>query len=393
MATVRLTKRSVEAQKPGPRDIVLRDSNIKGFLCKVTPTGRRVYLLYYRAGDGQERRPKIGVHGEITCEQARKIAQQWKAEIADGGDPSAHKQSNRLAPTVSELCDRYLDEHARARKKGSSLGNDASMIERFLKPDLGSRKVSAVTTVDVARLHHRLRDTPYQANRVLALLSKMFTLAEAWGLRANGSNPTRHVGKYREEQRQRYLSDDELARLGEVLGKAESTKSEPPQIIAALRLLLMTGCRLNEILTLRWDQIDWDRGQLSLEDTKTGAQFRAVGGAVTEYLSRLPWRETSPFVIPGRITGHHLVNLSKGWRRIRKTAELEDVRIHDLRHTHASAAAGLGLSLPMIGKLLGHTQAATTARYAHLADNPVALAATSVADHIEKVMGRNGQVS
>jgi integrase len=389
MAGIRLTKRLVESHRSDARDIILRDSEIKGFLCKITPRGHRVYMLYYRTKDGQERRPKIGVHGEITCDQARKIAQQWKAEVAAGSDPSAHKSASRQAPTVSQLCDRYLEEHAKGRKKPSSLRNDAQMIVRFIKPDLGARKVASATVEDIARLHQRLRNTPYQANRLLALLAKMFNLAEAWGLRSNGSNPTRHVGKFREQKRQRYLTNEELERLGEVLEEAERNETEPPQIIAAIRLLLLTGCRLNEILALRWDQIDWDRGQLRFEDTKTGAQFRTVGAAVIEHLAQLPWRQSSPYVIPGRITGSHLVNLSKAWRRIRERAELDDVRIHDLRHTHASAAAGLGLSLPMIGKLLGHSQPATTARYAHLADDPVSLAATSVAEHIGNLMGRN----
>ena len=389
MAAIRLTKRLVESHRSDARDIILRDSEIKGFLCKITPRGHRVYMLYYRTKDGQERRPKIGVHGEITCDQARKIAQQWKAEVAAGSDPSAHKSASRQAPTVSQLCDRYLEEHAKGRKKPSSLRNDAQMIVRFIKPDLGARKVASATVEDIARLHQRLRNTPYQANRLLALLAKMFSLAEAWGLRSNGSNPTRHVGKFREQKRQRYLTNEELERLGEVLEEAERNETEPPQIIAAIRLLLLTGCRLNEILALRWDQIDWDRGQLRFEDTKTGAQFRTVGAAVIEHLAQLPWRQSSPYVIPGRITGSHLVNLSKAWRRIRERAELDDVRIHDLRHTHASAAAGLGLSLPMIGKLLGHSQPATTARYAHLADDPVSLAATSVAEHIGNLMGRN----
>jgi integrase len=140
------------------------------------------------------------------------------------------------------------------------------------------------------------------------------------------------------------------------------------------------------VLSLRWDQIDWERAQIILPDSKTGLQYRFVGEAVLDYLSRLPWREETEYVIPGRNPRQHLVNLTKGWHRIRARAGLEDVRIHDLRHTHASAAAGLGMSLPMIGKLLGHTQAATTERYAHLADNPMAAAASAVAEHLDTRM-------
>jgi hypothetical protein len=173
MAAIRLTKRLVESHRSDARDIILRDSEIKGFLCKITPRGHRVYMLYYRTKDGQERRPKIGVHGEITCDQARKIAQQWKAEVAAGSDPSAHKSASRQAPTVSQLCDRYLEEHAKGRKKPSSLRNDAQMIIRFIKPDLGARKVASATVEDISRLHQRLRNTPYQANRLLACESAL----------------------------------------------------------------------------------------------------------------------------------------------------------------------------------------------------------------------------
>jgi integrase len=382
MSTLKLTKRSVEAIDPGPKDIVLRDNEIKGFLCKITPTGRRSYMLYYRTKEGQERKPLIGVHGDITCNQARSIALEWKAVVANGGDPSSDKQGNRQAPAVFQLCHRYMQDYAEGRKKASSLRNDDQMIVRFILPAIGARKATSITTDDITRLHNSLRSTPYQANRLLALLSKMFSLAEAWGVRPQGTNPTQYVEKFPEEKRQRYLSDDELERLGAVLTAAESDGSELPQVIAAIRLLLLTGCRLNEILTLKWSDIDWDRGLLHLEDTKSGYQVRPVGSAALTYLESLPWKNGLEHVIPGRDESKPLVNLGKPWRRIRDNAELSDVRIHDLRHTHASAAAGLGNSLPIIGRLLGHTQAATTQRYAHLADDPARFAADQVAEQI-----------
>jgi integrase len=384
MSTLKLTKRSVEALEPGPKDIVLRDNEIKGFLCKITPTGRRSYMLYYRTKEGQERKPLIGVHGDITCNQARSIALEWKAVIANGGDPSSDKQGNGQAPEVIQLCQRYMRDYAEGRKKASSLRNDDQMIMRFILPAIGARKATSITTDDITRLHNSLRATPYQANRLLALLSKMFSLAEAWGIRPQGTNPTQYVEKFPEEKRQRYLSEDELERLGAVLEAVEADQSELPQVVAAIRLLLMTGCRLNEILTLKWSGIDWNRGLLNLEDTKSGYQVRPVGSAALTYLDTLSWKDDLEFVIPGRDKSKPLVNLGKPWRRIRDKAELTDVRIHDLRHTHASAAAGLGNSLPIIGRLLGHTQAATTQRYAHLADDPVRTAADQVAERISE---------
>ena len=359
-------------------DVVLHDTEIPGFHCKVTPKGRRVYMLYYRTRDGQERRPKIGIHGEVTCDQARTIARDWKAEVAKGGDPSATKKSARTAPTVADLCERYVTEHAEPHKKPSSVRDDRRMIEKHILPELGARKVKAVTTEDVGRVHHRLQKTPYLANHVRALLSKMFNLAEGWGLRTAGTNPTRHVQKYKEAQRERFLNDDEIERLWYALESGE----EAPQAVTAIKLLLLTGCRMGEILTLRWDDIDWDRGVLRLRDTKTGASKRYVGEPVLDLLRGLPWRNESPWVIPGANLERHWVNLAKSWGRIRERAGLTGARLHDLRHTHASTAAGLGLSLPMIGKLLGHTQAATTQRYAHLAEDPVRRAADLVSGRL-----------
>jgi integrase len=382
MSKQKLTKRTVEQQQPGTKDSRIWDTQVGGFHCKITPAGKRVYHLYYRTREGQERRPRIGVHGDITCDQARAIARQWRAEIAQGGDPSLTKKEARLAPSMTELCDRFLTEHAEIRKKPASLRDDRRMIARFIKPEMGAMKVSAVTTAEVSRMHHRLHETPYQANQVRALLSKMFNLAEAWGLRLQGTNPTKYVEKYPEEKRERHLDGVQIARLGEALNKAESEATEAPQVVAALKLLLLTGCRKSEVLKLRWEEIDWEKGVLELSDTKTGRQERSVGEPVLELLRLLPWKAETGCVVPGADPSKPWVNLSKPWGRIRAAADLEDVRIHDLRHTHASAAAELGMSLPMIGALLGHTQAATTQRYAHLANDPVREAADRVSGNL-----------
>ena len=382
LANVKLTKRTVEAQRPGPKDIAIWDTEIKGFHCKVTPKGKRVYMLYYRTGEGQERRPSIGTHGEITCDQARRIAQGWKAEIAQGRDPSTQKKDRREAPTVKELCSRYLDEYATGRKKQRSFDEDRRLIDSFVLPALGAKKVASITAGDIGQLHRSLVDTPYQANRLRALISKMFNLAEQWDYRAPRTNPAYLIKKFPEERRERFLTDEELARLGKVLNEAERTRTEQPQAIAAIRLLLLTGCRLNEILSLRWDDVDLSSGLLRLPDTKTGAQTRPIDAQIVAYLRSLPWREESKFVVPGRSGEKPWVNLSKPWRRIRRAAGLEGVRIHDLRHTHASIAVQNGISLPIIAKLLGHRQTATTERYAHLSNDPVRRASETVTNHL-----------
>jgi integrase len=292
---------------------------------------------------------------------------------------------------VAELCRRFLDEHASRRNKPGTAYNYERMIERFILPALGHRKVADITRADVERLHHELSATPYQANRVLGLVSKMMNLAERWGFRPDGSNPVRHVDKNREAKRERYLSPEETLKLGAVLAEAEKEGSELPSAIAAIRLLVFTGCRLSEILTLRWEHVDFDRSQLRLPDSKTGAKVVYLNTAARDVLAALP-RDPSGWVVPGGKPGQHLVNLEKPWRRLRARAGLDDARLHDLRHSFASVAAGLGEGLHMIGKLLGHSQAQTTHRYAHLAADPVKAASQRVADTLSGLMqGENNK--
>ena len=227
------------------------------------------------------------------------------------------------------------------------------------------------------KLHFDLRDKPYQANRTLGVLSKMFSLAEIWGLRPDGSNPCRHVKRYKESKRERFLSPEETGRLGEVLAEAES---EMPSAVAAFRLLLLTGCRLSEIQFLRWEYVRDDC--IELPDAKTGGRVVPLGPEARAVLAALPREDDNPWVIRGRLPGSHITDLQRPWRRIRERADLDDVRIHDLRHSYASRALALGESLTMIGKLLGHTQVQTTARYAHLARDSIQTAAARVTGSI-----------
>lgn len=238
-----------------------------------------------------------------------------------------------------------------------------------------------------------MRTTPGAANRTLALLSKMFNLAEKWGLRPDGSNPCRHVERYRERKLERFLSNAELARLGAVLNEAERTRTESPSAIAAVRLLLFTGCRLSEILTLCWQHVDLEQGVLRLPESKTGAKVVYLPPAALEVLQGIDRVEGNSYVVVGAKPGAHLVNLTKPWHRIRAKAGLDDVRIHDLRHSFASMAAAGGLSLPIIGALLGHTQAATTQRYAHLAANPLKQASELTGKRIADALNTSRQKS
>ncbi len=298
MPKAKLTKRIVEAARPGDKDIILWDTDLTGFGCKVTPKGRRVYFVYYRTREGQQRRPTIGRHGAITCEQARDIARQWLAGAATGGDISAQRQAKKGAPTVAQLCERYLKEHAEPHKKPRSVAEDRRLIEKRIIPRLGRKKAHAVTRADVLALHHALRATPYEANRTLALLSKLFNLAEAWGIRPDGSNPCRHVKRFREMKRERFLSPTELARLGDTLVEAERDGTEAVSVVAALRLLIFTGCRLSEILQLQWADIDEEQGLIHFPETKTGSRVLPLTPPVREVLASLSRHDDNAFVLP-----------------------------------------------------------------------------------------------
>jgi len=382
----KLTKRLIESTLSQDKDVVLWDNEVKGFCCKITPAGKRVYLLYYRTHDGRQRKPKIGDHGVMTCEEARTIAQRWLSDVLQGGDPSAQKSLTKNLPTVKELAERYIREYA-PRKKEASRKDDERLWNHYVLPFMGERKISTVTRQDVISLHHSLKHFPIRANRVLSLLSKAFNLAELWGYRADASNPCRHVQKYAETKRERFLSQEEITRLMAILDAEEKEGKELPPVLCAIRLLLLTGCRLNEILRLSWQEVDFDKSCLFLLDSKRGKRTVYLSPPAVELLQNIPREKDHPYVIAGKNKHSHLINLQKPWRRIRKKGGLEDVRIHDLRHTFASVAAAKGLSLPVIGALLGHSQTQTTARYAHLVGQPLLEAVGKVGEliHVRRI--------
>ena len=388
----KVTKRSVESVALGQSDAFLWDTEIPGFGVKVTPGGKRVYVLQYTFGD-RTRRCTIGKHGvDVTADEARQEARRLRGRVAGGHDPAGETAIARAVPTLDVFAERYLVEHAAVKKKASSTAEDQRNLRNHVLPALGRRRVTEIARTDVAKLHSAMKDRPGAANRCLALLSKMFNLAEKWGYRPDGTNPTRHIEKYPERKVERFLSEAELARLGEVLVEAEQA-GKHPSVIAAIRLLIFTGCRRNEVLTLKWEHVDFDRGCLWLSDSKTGAQMVPLGAPAIELLSAHPRADGNPYVLPGALPGKHYVGLEKAWRRLRGQADLRDVRLHDLRHSFASTGAGSGESLVLIGSLLGHRSTATTARYAHLSSDPLRAAADRIAGRIAGAMrGDPGKV-
>ena len=388
----KLTNRTVAATRPRDRDVFVWDDELPGFGLRVKPSGVKSYVIQYRNRHNDSRRITIGRHGVIGPEKARRKAKKMLADVQDGADPATERKDDREAPTVAELAEKYLREHAAPHKKPRSVEEDQRLLRLHVLPALGRKKVAGIARADITGLHHAMRDTPGAANRTLALLSKMMNLAEKWGLRLDGSNPCRHVDKYPERKMERFLSVDELGRLGAVLAEAERTATELRSVIAAVRLLMFTGARLGEILNLEWSHVDFEWSCLRLPESKTGAKVIHLNAPALEVLNGIE-RDGSPWVIAGRDPDKPLVNLRKPWHRIRKAADLDNVRLHDLRHSFASVGAAGGLSLPMIGALLGHTQAATTQRYAHLAADPLKQAADMIGERIRAAInGKSGEV-
>ena len=383
----RLTKRIVDLIHPGPADSFVWDTDLKGFGLKVTPAGRKSFVAQYRhRGDGRTRRVTIGSYGALTVEEARAEARRILGEAATGKDPASVRQRARAGDSFGAVLEQFLRHHVEVRRKKRT-GEEYRRIARLhLLPRWSERSLTELTRADVVRLHREMADAPYAANRTVALLSKFFNWCESQGLRPDNTNPCRHVEKYREEKRERFLSLEELSRLGKVLDQEEREAGFMPWIIGAIRLLIFTGARLNEILTLQWAEVDVQRGVLSLADSKTGRKTIYLNPFAVDVLRSLPRLDGNPFVICGGRNGRHLVNLEKPWRGIRARAGLEDVRLHDLRHSFASVAAASGLSLPIIGKLLGHTQPQTTARYAHLSADPLKEANRRIGEEIMRAM-------
>jgi integrase len=371
MRGIRLTKRVVDAARyEGPGGWYLWHAEIAGFGLRVYPSGRKSFVVTYRVR-GKQRFFTIGRFGEITVDQARTAALETLARARRGEDPSADRQAYRRAPTVADLAARFMKEHALVKKKPRSAHRDQLTWNRYILPRFGTRKVADLDRADVAKLHSELGATPVAANQARGLLSTALNLAEIWAWRPEGTNPCRHVPRYKTEGRERFLSEGELGRLSRVLREAETSWATPPNAIAGIRLLILTGCRPDEILTLRWDYVDVERRCLNLPDSKTGKKTVWLNSAALEVLAGMERVEGTPYVIPGSTPGTHRASLHRLWSRIRKAADLPGVRLYDLRHTFASTGVNAGLSLKLVGALLGHTKVATTERYAHLADDPV----------------------
>ena len=377
-----ISKRTVNRLAAEDRDTIFWDRDLPGFGVRVYPSGAKVYVVQTR-GQGQSRRITLGRHASLSPEDARRSAARIIARIKAWDEPEEADPSD--AVTVAEFAERYLEEHVAVRCKPRTRVLYGAVFRRHLVPALGETPVSEVSREQVAALHYGLREIPYAANRAVNLLAQLLDAAQERGLRpSDAGNPCRSIEKFGERRHERFLSDEEFRRLGGVLeAAAGGAGGASPAAVAAIRLLVLTGCRRSEILGLRWDDVDLEAGEISLRDSKTGARRVPLSPAAAEVIAELPRIPGNPWVIPGRNTGAPLRNLQYPWEILRARADLEDVRIHDLRHSFASRALALGEGLPIIGELLGHRRVGTTARYAHLALESVKTSASRVAASIE----------
>jgi integrase len=416
----RLTKRLVDALTTSSDRRYVFDADLTGFGVAVMPSGVRSFFVQYRTVGGrrgQKRRVKIGRYGQLTVDEARAVARKLLADVTHGADPAAALRSKKANPTVRELGDDYL-RYVVDHRKASTATEYRRMWEKHVVPEFGSMLVENVSTAQIGLLHRRMRKTPYLANRVLALLGSFFAYAERQGIRARHSNPTHGIEPYREQSRERFLTPAEVGRLGTALAQAEKVGLPPapnrkripakgptakhrpksagkptpanPFAVAAIRFLLLTGFREKEALSLKWAQVDLSRRVAVLPNTKTGKSVRRIGAAATQLLDALPRVNGSEYVFPGSKKGEHLVEINRVWYAARAAAKLDDVRLHDLRHSFASAVASAGGSLLMIGNLLGHKLTSTTAKYAHLLEDPVQATADSTAGHLANLLVTDG---
>ena len=388
---MKLTKRRIDETAFDPtKPTYLWDSSLAGFGVKLLQSGKKRYIFKYRTHGGGRRATarwiSIGVHGEIPLESARDIAREYATAVARGEDPQSDKMQKRKAPNLLDLWQRFETSDL-TRLKPSTIRDYRSLWRNNLEPILGKRRVADISRADVDRMHSSMKGTPYLGNRAVAVLSKLMTLAEIWEWRQQGTNPCRYVRRHVEGKRERYLSGAEISRLGSALTSLVDDGMIWSDMANLFRLLLLIGARRSEISACEWDWIDWDRRMIALPDSKTGAKplFLSTEAVAILRSQKITSRDnTSKYVFPGKKIGQSIVNLSKPWRLICEEADLDDFRIHDLRHTAASIAVGQGIALPIIGRLLGHTQTQTTARYAHVDADP----ALKAVDAIGRIVGR-----
>ena len=391
----KITKRLVDELPASSKPVVVFDADLKGFVFKKTPTGRGVYQLRYRMGGRNSplKTYTIGQHGPLTPDQARRQAQVLLGDVRRGIDPAAEKAKmkaeDRGALTVEALSREFLEIYGRTKLKPRTLVEYERAFRSHINPRIGNLKVRDVSHGEVERLHHAMRTMPATANRTVAALSKFFSWAIRGGYRPNRQNPCQGLEKYKEQPRQRYLAPAEIGALAEAIQTCEADEIITPWQAALFRALMLTGLRRDELRTLQWRCVDFDRSILILEDTKTGRREVPMSAPLRQVLTNLIRLDGNPYVFAGDRAGQPIINTAKPWRRVMTVSGIAPTRLHDLRHTAASMGVAAGASLALIGGVLGQKSQQTTQRYAHLYDDPVRATSEAIAVRVSSAM--NGE--
>ena len=394
----KLTKTMVDGLRASDERPAFLWDTLAGFGVKALPTGKKVFVVKYRTNGGGRNAPQrwqtLGKFGTLTVEQARQIATQLLSAVARGEDPQSDKMATRKAPRLIDVWERFVTDEL-PRKKENTRRDYEQQWRDVINPKFGQTYVSDIKRGQVDQFHKEMSATPYQANRVLALFSRLMNMAERWDWRPQGTNPCRFIERFKEVSRERYLSLDEITRIASAIDSLIEKNELWLEAGNAIKLLLLTAARVTEITQAKWEWVDFDAQVLALPDSKTGRRPVYLSPDAVELLksqlaaTRNP---TSEYIFPGRSEGKALHNLRKPWGKVCAAAQINGARLHDLRHTAASIAAGQGISLPVIGRLLGHSQAQTTQRYAHVDTDPALKAATSIGNIVGNALknGANG---
>ncbi|RMK68560.1 integrase [Pseudomonas aeruginosa] len=390
MAKIKLTKSAVDAAQPQTEAVELRDTLVPGFLCKITPAGRKVFMLQYRTNAGERRKPALGLYGELTVEQARSLAQEWLAQVRRGGDPAAAKAEARQAPTVKELCTKFMEDYSKKRNKLSTQAGYQAVINRNIIPLLGRKKVQDVKRPDIAGLMEKLSYKQTEANKVFSVLRKMFNMAEVWGYRPDGTNPCRHVPMFPAGKSTHLISDEEMGNLFRQLDKIESEGLENYVIPLGIRLQFEFAGRRSEIIALEWNWVDLQNRRVVWPDSKTGGMSKPMSEEAYRLLSTAPRQEGSRYVLPSPShAGKHLTTgeYYGGWSRALKAAGATHVGTHGIRHRSATDIANSGIPVKVGMALTAHKTVVMFMRYVHTEDKPVRDAAELVANRRKTITG------
>lgn len=373
----KLTKSFVESLKPGDKTIVVWDQgsgNVSGFCVNVYPSGKKTYCYVYRAkGDRKKKRITLGTHGQITCEKAREDAQRYAGDVAHRVDPVTKEkedQKQKEKEDSKNLCFKdflpiFIERHSNLYNKLTTQKVNEQQFRCHILPFFGDKKIKLITREDVFKFKDSLKNYQTTANRCLKLLSCAFNKAIAWDYLPEGHNPCLRVEKYQEKKKERFLDNNELKQLTKTLDFSKELKLSCSYVLGAIQMLTYTGCRKSEILTLKWKDVQLDQNCIHLKDSKNGEKIVPLNSLSKGILESIKQQPNNPYVFCGKKPGKHLTDPKKTWTKIRKMLAIEDVRMHDLRHTFASMAIKSGLGIYEVSQLLGHKNIQTTMRYVH----------------------------